>query len=111
MPLRVWLYVLAWSAASALVMMSGTVERLEVCQNKHCRKRGGATTLKRLQELAPATVSVEIADMSHTEHGCFDECTMGPNVRVNGAPQTDEGRVVNGVKTEDDARRVLQLLA
>ena len=22
--------------------------------------------------------------MSDTEHGCFDECTMGPNVRVGG---------------------------
>ena len=22
--------------------------------------------------------------MSHTEHGCFDECMMGPNVRVGG---------------------------
>ena len=31
-----------------------------------------------------ALIASQVADMSHTEHGCFDECTMGPNVRVGG---------------------------
>ena len=52
-------------------------------------------------------ILVEAADMSHTEHGCFDECTMGPNVRVGGdGPKTDSlpfgaGKVVNGIKGAD----------
>lgn len=83
--------------------------RFEVCQNKFCRKKGSATTLKLLQEAAEsrADVLVEAADMSHTDHGCFDECTMGPNVRVGGdGPRTDSapfgnGKVVNGVKGAD----------
>ena len=48
--------------------------------------------------------------MSHTEHGCFDECTMGPNVRVGGnGPQTDNppGKILNGVKGEDAVRELL----
>mmetsp|Transcript_13196 Transcript_13196/g.34380 ORF Transcript_13196/g.34380 Transcript_13196/m.34380 type:complete len:132 (+) Transcript_13196:17-412(+) len=65
---------------------------LEVCRGRHCSKRGSAKTLTLLQELAPEGVSVVEADCSDTEHGCFDECTMGPNVRV------DSKRIVNGVK-------------
>ena len=59
-------------------------------------------------------MSVEIADMSHTEHGCFDECTMGPNVRVGGdGPKTDSapfgnGKIINGVKGADAIRSLLE---
>jgi len=65
--------------------------------------------LRYFQELSEGVDGVEIvvADMSHTEHGCFDECTMGPNVRLDGEPQTDNGKVVNGVK---DAAAVAELL-
>ena len=73
-------------------------ERVEVCLKKHCRKRGGAATLALFESLAPDGVEVLAADMAHTEHGCFDECTMGPNVRVDGEPREDGGRVLNGVR-------------
>ena len=52
--------------------------------------------------------------MSHTEHGCFDECTMGPNVRVGGdGPKTDSapfgnGKIINGVKGADAIRSLLE---
>lgn len=61
---------------------------------------GAASTLRYFQELSEGVDGLEVvvADMSHTEHGCFDECTMGPNVRFDGEPRTDSGRVVNGVK-------------
>ena len=86
--------------------------RVEVCMNKYCKKRGSAATLELLQQLADGRddVLVEVADMSHTEHGCFDECTMGPNVRIGGdGPRTDSapfgaGKVVNGIKGEDAAQ-------
>ena len=90
-------------------------ERVEVCLKKHCRKRGGAATLALFESLAPDGVEVLAADMAHTDHGCFDECTMGasraprcrapapraaagPNVRVDGEPREDGGRVLNGVR-------------
>ena len=55
---------------SAIVM----AERFEVCLGKHCRKRGSKATLARFEELAAGRdgVIVEAADMSHTEHGCFE---------------------------------------
>lgn len=61
---------------------------------------GAAATLRHFQELSKGVEGVEVlvADMSHTEHGCFDECTMGPNVRLDGQPKSDGGKVVNGVK-------------
>lgn len=77
------------------------VRRFEVCQGKYCSKKGAKKTLALLEELATGIdgVLVEKADMSHTEHGCFDECTMGPNVRVDGAgPKTDGGRILNGIR-------------
>ena len=60
--------------------------RFEVCQNKYCQKKGAVKTLELFHTLAEGRtdVLVEKADMSHTEHGCFDECMMGPNVRVDG---------------------------
>lgn len=77
-------------------------ERYEVCLGKHCRRKGSKATLAHFEALAEGRedVVVSAADMSHTEHGCFDECTMGPNVRVGGEPQTDGGRILNGVKGE-----------
>ena len=83
-------------------------ERVEVCLKKHCRKRGGAATLALFESLAPDGVEVLAADMAHTEHGCFDECTMGPNVRVDGAgPKADGGPIVNGVRGAAGAAEVL----
>ena len=86
--------------------------RIEVCMNKYCRKKGSKSTLELLEGLAADRddVLVSAADMSHTEHGCFDECMMGPNVRVGGnGPKTDSppGRILNGVKGEEAARALL----
>ena len=40
--------------------------------------------------------------------GCFDECMMGPNVRVDGAgPKADGGPIVNGVRGAAGAAKVL----
>lgn len=91
--------------------MSGV--RVEVCQNKYCKKKGAAATLKLLQELVGDRndVQVVVADMTHTEHGCFDECTMGPNVRIGGEPQGDDGRVYNGIKTEAMCSELLEKAA
>ena len=54
-------------------------QRFEVCQGRYCSKKGAKRTLKLFEELkagAPSAL-VEVADMGHTDHGCFDECTMG----------------------------------
>ena len=69
-------------------------------RSKYCTKKGSKRTLALFEELSAGLdgVAVMKADMSHTEHGCFDECTMGPNVRLDGKPQTDGGRILNGVK-------------
>ena len=89
------------------------MSRVEICTKKHCKKKGSLKTLRIFESLAPDDVEVRAADMSHTEHGCFDECTMGPNVRIGGAgPQTDsapfgEGRVVNGVKGREAVEELL----
>ena len=61
--------------------------------------------------LAREGAKVVVADMTHTEHGCFDECTMGPNVRIGGEPQGDDGRVYNGIKTEATCSEVLEKAA
>ena len=47
--------------------------RFEVCQNKYCKKKGSAETLKLMQEAAEGRtdILVEAADMAHTEHGCL----------------------------------------
>ena len=78
------------AAPRAPVVME--LKRFEVCQGRYCSKKGAKKTLALFQELSAGLddVLVEVADMSHTDHGCFDECTMGPNVRVGGAgPRTD----------------------
>ena len=85
-----------------------SVARVEVCTKKHCKKKGSLKTLRIFEALAPDGVEVLTADMSHTEHGCFDECTMGPNVRVDGAgPKADGGPIVNGVQGAAGAAEVL----
>ena len=85
-----------------------SVARVEVCTKKHCKKKGSLKLLRIFESLAPDEVEVLTADMSHTEHGCFDECTMGPNVRVDGAgPKADGGPIVNGVRGAAGAAEVL----
>lgn len=65
-----------------------------------------------LQELTAGRddVAVVAADMSHTEHGCFDECMMGPNVRLGGTPQEDGGMIINGVKGEAGCSELVEQL-
>ena len=85
-----------------------SVARVEVCTKKHCKKKGSLRLLRVFESLAPDDVEVLTADMSHTEHGCFDECMMGPNVRVDGAgPKADGGPIVNGVRGAAGAAEVL----
>ena len=85
-----------------------SVARVEVCTKRHCKKKGSLRLLRIFEALAPDEVEVLTADMSHTEHGCFDECTMGPNVRVDGAgPKADGGPIVNGVRGAAGAAEVL----
>ena len=87
------------------------MSRVEICTKKHCKKKGSLRLLRIFEALAPDEVEVLTADMSHTEHGCFDECTMGPNVRLGGQPQDDRGPVVNGVKGEDGCKALLERAA
>ena len=85
-----------------------SVARVEVCTKKHCKKKGSLRLLRIFEDLVPDEVEVLTADMSHTEHGCFDECMMGPNVRVDGAgPKADGGPIVNGVRGAAGAAEVL----
>ena len=58
--------------------------RFEVCQGRYCTKKGAKRTLALFEELAAGApgVLVETADMGHTDHGCFDECTMGRESRL-----------------------------
>ena len=84
------------------------MSRVEICTKKHCKKKGSLRLLRIFESLAPDEVEVLTADMSHTEHGCFDECMMGPNVRVDGAgPKADGGPIVNGVRGAAGAAEVL----
>ena len=61
------------AAGRAAVTMAEPV-RVEVCQNKYCRKKGSAKTLALMEEAAAGRDDVIVckADMSHTEHGCFE---------------------------------------
>jgi len=90
------------SAAPRTTPLVAHANRFEICQGKYCSKKGAKRTLALFEELGEQLgeeVIIEKADMSHTEHGCFDECTMGPNVRIDGdGPQTDGGRIINGVR-------------
>ena len=117
-PLQALVFVAVLIAASALQTQPmhlherrrvvASVARVEVCTKKHCKKKGSLRLLRIFEDLAPDEVEVLTADMSHTEHGCFDECTMGPNVRVDGAgPKADGGPIVNGVRGAAGAAEVL----
>ena len=117
-PLQALVFVAVLIAASALQTQPmqlherrrvvASVARVEVCTKKHCKKKGSLRLLRIFEGLAPDGVEVLTADMSHTEHGCFDECTMGPNVRVDGAgPKADGGPIVNGVRGAAGAAEVL----
>ena len=48
------------------------------------RKKGSKATLALFEEMAEGRDDVVViaADMSHTEHMCFDECTMGRESRI-----------------------------
>lgn len=66
------LHVASVAAPRALgVRMEAAPVRFEVCQSRHCKRKGSAATLALMQEAAAgrADVLVEAADMSHTEHG------------------------------------------
>ena len=117
-PLQAVVFIAVLIAASALQTQPmqlherrrvvASVARVEVCTKKHCKKKGSLKLLRIFEALAPDEVEVLKADMSHTEHGCFDECTMGPNVRVDGAgPKADGGPIVNGVRGAAGAAEVL----
>ena len=117
-PLQALVFVAVLIAASALQTQPmqlherrrvvASVARVEVCTKKHCKKKGSLRLLRIFEGLAPDGVEVLTADMSHTEHGCFDECMMGPNVRVDGAgPKADGGPIVNGVRGAAGAAEVL----
>ena len=117
-PLQALVFVAVLIAASALQTQPmhlherrrvvASLARVEVCTKKHCKKKGSLKTLRIFEDLAPDGVEVLAADMSHTEHGCFDECMMGPNVRVDGAgPKADGGPIVNGVRGAAGAAGVL----
>ena len=58
--------------------------RFEVCQGRYCSKKGAKRTLALFEKLGADVpgVLVEVADMGHTDHGCFDECTMGRESRI-----------------------------
>ena len=118
MPFQALVFIAALIAASALQTQPtqlherrrvvASVARVEVCTKKHCKKKGSLRLLRVFEALAPDEVEVLTADMSHTEHGCFDECMMGPNVRVDGAgPKADGGPIVNGVRGATGAAEVL----
>ena len=92
----------------ARIRAGPAVSRVEICTKKHCKKKGSLRLLRIFEGLAPDGVEVLTADMSHTEHGCFDECMMGPNVRVDGAgPKADGGPIVNGVRGAAGAAEIL----
>jgi len=92
----------------ARIRAGPAVSRVEICTKKHCKKKGSLKMLRIFEALAPDGVEVLTADMSHTEYGCFDECMMGPNVRVDGAgPKADGGPIVNGVQGAAGAAEVL----
>ena len=60
-----------------------------------------------LRDLADGAVIVR-------QTSCLDECPSGPNVGIADERDTDDHelmKVVNGVKTEADARELLQKLS
>ena len=68
----------------------------EKCRGKYCKRRGSAKVLELFERLAPDGVQIEVVD-------CLDECTLGPNVRLDG----DDRRVQNGIKTAAQVAEIL----
>ena len=72
---------------------------VKVCVNKECKRAGSNRTVALFEALAEGTgVTIE-------EVICLDECGMGPNVEL------PDGKVVNGVKTEEDVKAVLDKIS
>ena len=74
-------------------------KEVKVCTNKECKRGGAKKTLALFEALG--LEGVEIVEIR-----CLDECGMGPNVQING----DDGPIINGVKTEDDVKKVVDRL-
>lgn len=74
-------------------------KEVKVCTNKECKRGGSKKTLALFEALG--LEGVEIVEIR-----CLGECGMGPNVQING----DDGPIINGVKTEDDVKKVVDRL-
>ena len=79
--------------------MRAEAKEVKVCTNKECKRGGSKKTLAMFEALG--LEGVEIVEIR-----CLDECGMGPNVQING----DDGPIINGVKTEDDVKKVVDRL-
>lgn len=81
------------------VVARSTPCKVEVCvsgRGKYCKRKGSAKVLALFESLAPDGITVEATD-------CLDECTMGPNVRLD----EDDRRVINGVRTAAQVAEIL----
>ena len=87
------------SRARAVATRAEAKPVVKVCVNKECKRAGSKKTCGMFQALAEGTgVTIE-------EVICLDECGMGPNVEL------PDGKVVNGVKTEEDVKAVLDKIS
>eukprot|EP00622_Pseudochattonella_farcimen_P006267 FR742050.1.p1 GENE.FR742050.1~~FR742050.1.p1 ORF type:complete len:135 (+),score=13.47 FR742050.1:56-406(+) len=108
LPVSAWTTTRATSSASAsasrsrsgLVMEAAPCSKIEVCTStygKMCLRKGGRKTLAMFEELA-ATTDIEIVEVD-----CLDECTSGPNARLD----EDDRRIVGGLRTKEQIAEVL----
>ena len=74
--------------------------RVEVCNNpssKDCKRKGSAKTWVYFQKLVEGTgIELSVSD-------CMNECTSGPNVRLDG----DDRRIIGGVKSMSSVASIL----
>ena len=83
-----------WPRSTYIVVKAGETV-VKVCVNKECKRAGSKRVCGMFQAQAEGTnVTIE-------EVICLDECGMGPNVEI-------DGKVVNGVKTEEQVKAVLE---